>query len=291
MNWLLILTVLIVAGYIVWGYSKGLVRVVYSMLAWILVLVIVALATPKVADWMAQNTAIDEWIQENVEQRMHEFVEGSSDGQALFNERDADENTVTGDDAEEKTKKNSSEQINAQEKNLGGNTAKKDTSEKSEEQEVTEDLEEELQIGNLEELGIRIPDQLAAQWFKTQNAADSLLDSTGVYDVLSKNVTDMAMRALAFLIVFVITQLVFWTVSRSLGVVNKLPLIGKVNRTLGGVAGMLKGMCCVWLVFAVIAVAGATEIARTLSALIYNSAILTWIYENNPLLSILMTFL
>ena len=52
MNWLLILVVLLVAGNIVWGFFRGFLRVVYSMAAWILILVFVTFATPYVADWM-----------------------------------------------------------------------------------------------------------------------------------------------------------------------------------------------------------------------------------------------
>ena len=43
MNWLLILVVLLVAGNIVWGFFRGFLRVVYSMAAWILILVFVRL--------------------------------------------------------------------------------------------------------------------------------------------------------------------------------------------------------------------------------------------------------
>lgn len=43
MNWLLILVVLLVAGNIVWGFFRGFLRVVYSMAAWILILVLLRL--------------------------------------------------------------------------------------------------------------------------------------------------------------------------------------------------------------------------------------------------------
>ena len=55
MNWLLILVVLLVAGNIVWGFFRGFLRVVYSMAAWILILVFVTFATPYVADWMTKH--------------------------------------------------------------------------------------------------------------------------------------------------------------------------------------------------------------------------------------------
>ena len=54
MNWLLILVVLLVAGNIVWGFFRGFLRVVYSMAAWILILVFVTFATPYVAAWIPE---------------------------------------------------------------------------------------------------------------------------------------------------------------------------------------------------------------------------------------------
>ena len=60
MNWLLILVVLLVAGNIVWGFFRGFLRVVYSMAAWILILVFVTFATPYVADWMTEHTGLED---------------------------------------------------------------------------------------------------------------------------------------------------------------------------------------------------------------------------------------
>ena len=65
MNWLLILVVLLVAGNIVWGFFRGFLRVVYSMAAWILILVFVTFATPYVADWMTEHTGLDTRIEKN----------------------------------------------------------------------------------------------------------------------------------------------------------------------------------------------------------------------------------
>ena len=65
MNWLLILVVLLVAGNIVWGFFRGFLRVVYSMAAWILILVFVTFATPYVADWMTEHTGLNTRIEKN----------------------------------------------------------------------------------------------------------------------------------------------------------------------------------------------------------------------------------
>lgn len=75
MNWLWILIILVVSGNVVWGYSKGAIRVIYSMIAWILMLVLVTFATPYVEKWMVDHTGIDEKIERAFEKKLHEMVE------------------------------------------------------------------------------------------------------------------------------------------------------------------------------------------------------------------------
>ncbi len=75
MNWLLILVILIVAGNIAWGYSKGVIRVIYSLIAWIVMLVLVTFATPHVEKWIVNNSTIDEKIEQAFEEKLHEMVE------------------------------------------------------------------------------------------------------------------------------------------------------------------------------------------------------------------------
>lgn len=56
MNWLTIV-VLVLVGYNVFiGYRKGFLRVVYSILGWVLVFAFVAVATPYVEDFLIENT-------------------------------------------------------------------------------------------------------------------------------------------------------------------------------------------------------------------------------------------
>ena len=76
MNWLLILVVLLVAGNIVWGFFRGFLRVVYSMAAWILILVFVTFATPYVADWMTEHTGLDTRIEKNCKEKLQNAVAG-----------------------------------------------------------------------------------------------------------------------------------------------------------------------------------------------------------------------
>lgn len=58
MNWLLIFVVLLVAGNMVWGFEKGFIRVLYSLLGWVAVLAFAVWMTAPVEKWLDSMVAV-----------------------------------------------------------------------------------------------------------------------------------------------------------------------------------------------------------------------------------------
>lgn len=241
MNWLLIIVILVLAGNIVWGFSKGFLRVIYSMLAWIAILVFVTWATPYVANVLTEKTNIDNRIESNLDEKLHELVIGDTNGQKEDREPDT--------------------------QNPG--QGKK----------------------NYRDLQMKLPDAVINKLFDTNKIADQILEGSGAYDVVAGRATDLAMRVISFVLVLLIAVISFHLLSVVLKVVEKLPLIGGINRLLGLFAGLVKGILIIWLAFAIIAMAGTTDIGIALISYIYESPLLIWVYENNFVLTLLMTFL
>lgn len=241
MNWLLIIVILVLAGNIVWGFSKGFLRVIYSMLAWIAILVFVTWATPYVANVLTEKTNIDNRIESNLDEKLHELVIGDTNGQKEDREPDA--------------------------QNPG--QGKK----------------------NYRDLQMKLPDAVTNKLFDTNKIADQILEGSGAYDVVAGRATDLVMRVISFVLVLLIAVISFHLLSVVLKVVEKLPLIGGINRLLGLFAGLVKGILIIWLAFAIIAMAGTTDIGIELISYIYESPLLIWAYENNFVLTLLMTFL
>lgn len=237
MNWLLILVILLIAGNVAWGIYRGFLRVIYSMVAWVLILVFVTWATPFVTDVLTEHTAIDERIEEGFEDRLHALVKG--------------ENAESTEDSTDRP----------QEKDA------------------------------LQDLGVQLPKAVVDKLLDTGEAADHLLDETGIYTQAAGRARDMAMRGLSFVLVLLITLIAFHILATVLDLVARLPLIEDVNRLLGGAAGLVKGVLLVWLVFAFIAMGSATSAGAGLISFIYESELLVFLYENNLVLSILMLFL
>ena len=241
MNWLLIIVILVLAGNIVWGFSRGFLRVIYSMLAWIAILVFVTWATPYVANVLTEKTNIDNRIESNLDEKLHELVIGDTNGQKEDRETDA-QNPRPG---------------------------KK----------------------NYRDLQMKLPDAVTNKLFDTNKIADQILEGSGAYDVVAGRATDLVMRVISFVLVLLIAVISFHLLSVVLKVVEKLPLIGGINRLLGLFAGLVKGILIIWLAFAIIAMAGTTDIGIALISYIYESPLLIWVYENNFVLTLLMTFL
>lgn len=241
MNWLLIIVILVLAGNIVWGFSKGFLRVIYSMLAWIAILVFVTWATPYVANVLMEKTNIDNRIESNLDEKLHELVIGDTNGQKEDREPDT--------------------------QNPG--QGKK----------------------NYRDLQMKLPDAVTNKLFDTNKIADQILEGSGAYDVVAGRATDLVMRVISFVLVLLIAVISFHLLSVVLKVVEKLPLIGGINRLLGLFAGLVKGILIIWLAFAIIAMAGTTDIGIALISYIYESPLLIWVYENNFVLTLLMTFL
>lgn len=241
MNWLLIIVILVLAGNIVWGFSRGFLRVIYSMLAWIAILVFVTWATPYVANVLTEKTNIDNRIESNLDEKLHELVIGDTNGQKEDREPDV--------------------------QNPG--PGKK----------------------NYRDLQMKLPDAVTNKLFDTNKIADQILEGSGAYDVVAGRATDLVMRVISFVLVLLIAVISFHLLSVVLKVVEKLPLIGGINRLLGLFAGLVKGILIIWLAFAIIAMAGTTDIGIALISYIYESPLLIWVYENNFVLTLLMTFL
>lgn len=241
MNWLLIIVILVLAGNIVWGFSRGFLRVIYSMLAWIAILVFVTWATPYVANVLTEKTNIDNRIESNLDEKLHELVIGDTNGQKEDREPDA--------------------------QNPG--QGKK----------------------NYRDLQMKLPDAVTNKLFDTNKIADQILEGSGAYDVVAGRATDLVMRVISFVLVLLIAVISFHLLLVVLKVVEKLPLIGGINRLLGLFAGLVKGILIIWLAFAIIAMAGTTDIGIALISYIYESPLLIWVYENNFVLTLLMTFL
>lgn len=105
---------------------------------------------------------------------------------------------------------------------------------------------------------------------------------------LAGSIAHAAVNAVSFLAVIVLARVVLFIVVLIMDVAGSMPVIKQTNSLMGGIAGFVAGIGIVFLVFGIIAVAevfGSSEIAQQLFSGSYVASLL---YDNNPLLGLVM---
>ena len=240
MNFLLIIVIAILAACIFGGYKKGFLRIVYSLVAWILVMAFVYISTPFIKGFIIEKTGIDEKIETYCEDAVRNPIEKQVENGAA----DVVENTAS-----------------------------------------------TLEEAGIAELGINLPENVIADIIaQTSGVANNFLEESGTYAAVSQGMTDFILQGMSFFIAFITGGLLSIIISCALGIVSKIPILSGANRTLGLFAGALEGLLVVWTAFYFIAICSASETGATLVSYIYDNVFLTFLYENNLVLTLINIF-
>ena len=136
-----------------------------------------------------------------------------------------------------------------------------------------------------------LPEIILQKLTGESEVADQLLEDTGVYEAVTQKLVQITIQGIAYIIVFVFILIATRIIFIAFKIVDKLPLIGGINQSIGAVAGFVKGMVIIWIVFAGIAMTATTSFGQEIVQAIYASPLLTWLYENNLILTLLMNIL
>jgi len=101
-------------------------------------------------------------------------------------------------------------------------------------------------------------------------------------------VTGIVINALAFILTYAVVFAGLWILSFAVKIVSKLPIIHQINKWAGFVVGGLQGIFIVWLLLLLLTVFGGSEISQSAFKQIEESSFLTFIYDKNFILHIVM---
>lgn len=79
MNWLLIVILAVLVIFVIHGFYKGFIRIIFSLISIILVIAFIAWSTPYISDFLENNTPIYNSIQQKCETHIHEKVEANTE--------------------------------------------------------------------------------------------------------------------------------------------------------------------------------------------------------------------
>jgi len=158
-------------------------------------------------------------------------------------------------------------------------------------QALTDKLAEELtrdeEIALLE--GAEMPEFIRNLLIDNNNA--EMKEELGVstfQEYATQYLSKMLADILAFLITFIILTILARILVGVLGLLAKLPVIGGLNRVLGGATGLVFALLIVWIGFVAITLLYQTEIAVTCFEYIEQSTALKWLYDNNILMKMIL---
>lgn len=289
------------------GIYKGAVKIVVSLAATVFTLIVVVIATPFVADKIAELTPADEMIKSQVVKAMAgaatSAVTGDSEGDnsgmtaenvrkvlkaAGITEEMLKQHGVTIDDIV--NGKITSEDL----KKYGISSSVLDGLNQKDSSSVEEaiknaDIPKDLQNKAIEMA--KLP-----QVFKTMlndNNNDSVYKDLGVKtfaEYVGEFLAQLIIHMVAFLCTFLLVTILVRAVVFALDIVANLPVLGFFNRLGGGVVGLLIALIIIWFLFIIVTLMYVTSVGREMYQTIQSNAILKIIYDYNPLLKLAMNF-
>lgn len=266
MNWLLIVVVVLWAFYIVRGYKKGMLKMLYSLVSWIVILILVTMATPYMTEFLTTNTSIEQNIHKTCKEKLKNLVTGDN----AATDADMDPGSDPGSDSGSNSSANPGSD--------SGSNSNTDITSKSNK-------------ALLDTLGLKIPEELMDTIAGDNNLADSFFESTGLYEQAATEITAFAMKGISFILCLIVVVIISRIIYGMISIVEAAPVVGTLNRLLGIIVGSVKGLFIVWTVFAIVAMNAMTQAGMMMADYIYESPLLQWIYENNFVLTILLRFL
>ena len=112
---------------------------------------------------------------------------------------------------------------------------------------------------------------------------DNLGDYTGVY------AADVVVKIAAILVTFIVLAVALRLLCLLFEKLNDIPAIGKVNRTLGVIAGIAMGLIVIWLLLFVMSFLGVTTVLQPVSDAIDASKLGSLLFRIDPFMAFLQT--
>lgn len=115
-----------------------------------------------------------------------------------------------------------------------------------------------------------------------------VLGVTNFFDYVVKYMTQKIIDIISFLTAFIIVSLSVRIVIAALDFVADLPVLGTLNRMSGAAVGVTLSLIIVWILFVVITLCYNTGIGNAFMKMIEEDGILSFLYDKNPIMKLMM---
>lgn len=132
----------------------------------------------------------------------------------------------------------------------------------------------------IEEKGAELADSIYDTSKYINNDVSAGIGEAGTAS-MAQSFTDTTISILTFLIIWILSSIILRIILNIIKVVERIPIIKGVNRTLGFVAGAVTGLFVIWLFFSIITIFATTEFGVYCIDCISESSLLTALYRIN----------
>lgn len=115
--------------------------------------------------------------------------------------------------------------------------------------------------------------------------------SAGFNEYLVKTISNLILKALTFFILMIVIYIILSIVIKVFDFVAKLPIINGINKSGGLVVGLAKGLIYIWIACLVVTAFSNKPWAQETFRQINANSLLTFIYENNPIIFLVTKFM
>ena len=251
-----VIAVLVIFGII--GYVKGLLGVLFNIFSWIFIVFFVIVTNPYIYSFLVENTS---WAN-TISSSAKSYIDGKIEGT-----------------------------VNTSMQNVMPNS--------SSEVPNTNDIEKFLSDN-----GITLPKSLSSD--VVNDVSDSIKESTNgvvedaknqavqikdsVVTGVTNTVASYILKGIACLIAFVIAKIICWIVYAIVKYVQELPIIHGACSWIGMILGVIKGLFITWIFMFIVSITTATSFGQYFLPMIQKSTFLTFLYENNLLITLFYYF-
>ena len=106
-------------------------------------------------------------------------------------------------------------------------------------------------------------------------------------DYVASFIADLLMKIIAALLVFILAEIILHILLALSAVIEKIPIIGGINRLLGGALGAVIGLLIIWLLYFFLTLMINTEFGAAALSDIAGNAVTRMLYDLDPFLRFL----
>ena len=115
----------------------------------------------------------------------------------------------------------------------------------------------------------------------------SALGADNIYQYIGKYFSIIVVNIVGYLIAYLVIWVVLHSIAHAICKAVDIPILRGFNRLAGGILGFGKGIIALLLFFLLVTAMSHTDFGHSLVRMIEENQLLSWLYENNPLLAAL----